>query len=121
MSEIRFFLIYGQYREGINYSEEQVRTVINNLRTFKNLVKKIQEKSIGIIPPHTLLLKGGWEDHELKKTFAENMDNDLNVKGAFDGLHKIVSGMKNENMSAGEASGIIQTMKEIDEVFKVVF
>ena len=121
ITEIRLFLIYGHYRERINYSYENMRIAVDKLRTFKKLVKTIEEKSQEIIPPHPPLVKGGWGDYQLKRTFSENMDNDLDVKGAFDGLYKTVSGIKIEELQPGEASGIIRTLKEIDQVFKVIF
>jgi hypothetical protein len=49
------------------------------------------------------------------------MDNDLNVKGAFDALYKILSEIRTENLKPLEASGIIHTLKEIDEVCKVIY
>jgi cysteinyl-tRNA synthetase len=115
MSEVRFFLIYGQYRERINYSEKQMRMVVNNLRTFRRFIKQIdnKEKKIPDSRGKTIQI--------LKKTFAEHMDNDLNVQKAFDGLYSILYGIKTENLSSGEAAGIIKTIKEIDEVFRVIF
>ena len=58
---------------------------------------------------------------ELKKTFSENMDNDLDVQGAFDGLYKIISSINISDLKPGEASGIIQVLREIDEILKVIF
>jgi hypothetical protein len=49
------------------------------------------------------------------------MDNDLNMKKAFDGLYKIVSDIKIDELKPVDASGIIKTLKGIDEVFKVFF
>jgi hypothetical protein len=49
------------------------------------------------------------------------MGNDLDVKGSFDGLDMIISDIKVDEMKTGEASQIIKTLREIDEVFKVVF
>jgi cysteinyl-tRNA synthetase len=121
MSEIRFFLIYGHYRERINYSEMQMRLTVNKLRTFKSLVNKIRKRTKEIIHHHQSLLKGGREDYMIKNVFTENMDNDLDVKGAFDGIYEIISGINVEELKPGEASGIIKTLREIDEVFRVVF
>jgi cysteinyl-tRNA synthetase len=115
ITEIRFFLIYGHYRERINYSYENMRIAVDKLRTFKKLVKTIEKKSIQ---------KFGLEReivYKLKRTFSENMDNDLDVKGAFDGLYKTVSGIKIEDLQPCEASGVIRTLKEIDKVFRVIF
>jgi len=120
-SEIRFFLIYGHYRDRINYSDGHMRIAVDKLRTFKRLVKKINEKTQGIMPPHRPLVKWGWGDYRLKRAFSENMDNDLDVRGAFDGLYKILSALKIEELHPKEALGITRILREIDEVFKVIF
>ncbi|MFZ3136251.1 MAG: hypothetical protein WA126_02540 [Thermodesulfovibrionales bacterium] len=49
------------------------------------------------------------------------MDNDLNVKRAFDGLYTILSSMHVDTLKPAEAAGIITILREIDEVFKVIF
>jgi hypothetical protein len=43
------------------------------------------------------------------------------VREAFDGLHKILSGVSVDELTPGEASGIVTTMKGIDGVLKVIF
>ena len=46
LSEIRFFLIYGHYREKLHYSE-LMRETADKLRNFKTKVKDIERKSAG--------------------------------------------------------------------------
>jgi cysteinyl-tRNA synthetase len=113
--EIRFFLVYGHYRERLDYSDKQVHLVTEKLRTFKRLVDKINAKASyrshfqGKVPQN------------LRSAFTRHMDNDLNMKKAFDGLYKIVSDVKIDELKPVDASGIIKTLKGIDEVFKVFF
>jgi cysteinyl-tRNA synthetase len=114
MAEIRFFLIYGHYRERINYSEKQMGMVIEKLRSLKIIIKKIQYKA-GIKPD--------LNSNAVKSLniFSKNMDNDLNVKRAFDGLYTILSSVHVDTLKPAEAAGIITTLRDIDEVFKVIF
>ena len=49
------------------------------------------------------------------------MDNDLNVKNAFDGICSVISEIKTDDLKPAEAAGIIKTLREIDEVLKVIF
>ena len=49
------------------------------------------------------------------------MDNDLNTKEAFDGIYKIISRINIDKLNPVDASGVINTLKKIDEVFKVIF
>jgi hypothetical protein len=49
------------------------------------------------------------------------MDNDLDVKGAVDGLYRIIPELKTDELKPAEAGGIIRTLTEIDSVLKVIF
>ena len=116
MSEIRFFLIYGHYRERIDYSDKNMELVTGELRRFRKLVRKIKNKAG--------LQSYSFESRiaqRIKNIFTGNMDDDLNVKKAFDGLYEIISGANTDTLKAGEAAAVIRTLKEIDEVFRVFF
>lgn len=115
ISEIRFFLIYGRYRERMNYSENHIRSTADKLRSLQKLVKNIEGRS-GTKPDLS-----GKIVRKMKNSFTEYMDNDLNVKGAFDGVYAILADVKTDKLNPGGASGIIKTLREIDEVFKVIF
>jgi cysteinyl-tRNA synthetase len=115
MPEIRFFLIYGHYRERINYSEKQMGMAIEKLRSLKTIIKKIKYKA-GIKPD----VKSN-AVKSLINIFSKNMDNDLNVKRAFDGIYTILSSVHIDTLKPAEAAGIITILREIDEVFKVIF
>lgn len=129
MAEIRFFLIYGHYRERVNYSDKQMHLAVSKLRTFKRLVSKIKKRAVEIIRPRPPFLKAlacrpsgrRWEDYKIKKIFTEKMNSDLNVKETFDGLYEAISDIRTYMLNPSEASGIIKTLKEIDGVFKVIF
>jgi cysteinyl-tRNA synthetase len=115
MAEIRFFLTYGHYRQRIDYSDKNMQIVARKLRTLKKLVRKINHKA------------GRGPDLEskivqrMKNRFIESMDDDLNVKKAFDGLYETISGVNMDTLKEDEAAGIIKTLKEIDDVFRVIF
>jgi cysteinyl-tRNA synthetase len=113
--EIRFFLVYGQYRERINYSDGQMRLITDKLRTFQGLMRRINAHASVTADFQGKIVKC------IRKTFSKHMDNDLNVKGAFDELYNILSDIKIDDLNPVEASGITNTLKEIDEVLKVVF
>ena len=58
---------------------------------------------------------------DLEKNFTGNMDDDLNVKKAFDGICNVVSEIKTDDLNPAEAAGVITILRKIDEVFKVIF
>ena len=114
-AEIRFFLIYGHYRARIGFSERQLHADVDKLRSFRSIVKKMDSKAAHKAD------SGGKTVQSLRKIFARHMDDDLNVKEAFDGLYRIVSNVKIADLGPAEASGITETLKEMDEVFRVIF
>ncbi len=115
MAEIRFFLIYGHYREKLNYSDRLMSLTATNLRTFRNMVIAIKKKAAKNPAPVDRI------GNILRKTFTGHMDNDLHVRDAFDGIFEIVAGINVNELNPSEATGIIKTLKDIDDFLKVIF
>jgi cysteinyl-tRNA synthetase len=115
LSEIRFSLIYGRYRERLHYSDTSMQEAANILRGFRTKVKAIERMSSKHRDSRSPSAR------RMKNMFADKMDNNLNVKDAFDGLYDIVSGIDLKVLKSHEAGGIITTLQEIDEVLKVIF
>ncbi len=113
--EQRFFLIYGQYGRNLNYSERNIAAAAEKLRDFRGMTIKLKKKAAKAAPAE------GDIPAMLKKVFNENMDNDLDVKGAFDGLQKAVSRINVAELKPAEAAGIVKVLKEIDSVLQVIF
>jgi cysteinyl-tRNA synthetase len=115
INEIRFFLIYGHYRQRLNYSKDKMRSAVDKLRKFRQRVRNIGKKAGQSAYIDGSVVQG------LKQTFVEKMENDLGVKGAFDGLYEALSEIEVKTLECTEASGIINTLQEIDRVLKVIF
>ena len=115
IKEIRFFLIYGHYRQRLNYSNEDMRSAADKLKRFRDTVRNIEKRA-----GHRVYLHGSIVQ-TLKQAFVDKMDNDLDVRGAFDELYGRLSEIKVEALEPGEASGIISALREIDGVLKVIF
>ena len=114
MSEIRFFLIYGHYREKLDYSDQNMRSAVEKLRTFREMVVKIEGRANQGADLHGSIVQ------RIKDTFAENMDNDLDVRGAFDGLYGVLSEIAIEELKPAEALGMMKTLRKIDDVLRVI-
>jgi len=121
MSEIRFFLIYGQYRDRLNYSERQMRMTVDKLRYFKDRVKSFERISRTKIASSNPSTRSGLKNLRIENSFIQGMDNDLNVREAFDSLHEKISGVRMNELLPAEASGIIKVFREIDRVLQVIF
>ena len=114
IGEIRFFLIYGHYRETLNYSDKNMRSAADKLRAFREMVNEVKgraDRETDLDEEVTRRIKG---------IFSERMDEDLDVRGAFDGLYGVLSELDRENLKSVEASAIVKALREIDGVLMVI-
>jgi cysteinyl-tRNA synthetase len=115
MSQIRFFLINGHYREKLDYSDENMRRAAQRLKKFTEMVGAIEKRADQQADPRGPFVQ------RIRGTFAEEMDNDLNVRGAFDGLYGVLSEIERDELKPSQASGIMKALREIDGVLRVIF
>ena len=115
IQDIRFFLIYCHYRQRLNYSDENMRFAVDKLRKFRRIVRTIEKKMAPKASPDIKVVQ------RLKKDFEEKMNIDLDVTEAFNDLYQILSTMNTAALGINEASGIIQALREIDGVLKIIF
>lgn len=114
-AEIRFFLIYSHYRRTLNYSDHAISVTTGKLRSLR--------RTIGLL---TKKMRPGEDavsarSRNIKKCFGEHMDNDLDVKQAFDEVYDTIMQISPSATTPGEAAAIIGTLKEIDQVLQVLF
>ena len=118
--QMRFFLINRHYRKHLNFSYEKLDASSRRLHTFKNMVQNLRNAE----SPNP--------SEEAKKlmcaivpSFEEAMNDDLNVKGAFDSLFAIVSKLHSligkDRLSAQDAKLALEELERIDRVLKIVF
>ena len=112
IGEVRFFLIYGHYREKLNYSEGNMRRAVEKLRAFRKMVNAIEKRA------GREAELDGEVTRRIKGIFSERMDDDLDVKGAFDGLYGALAEL--EDLKPVEASAIMRALREIDGVLRVI-
>ena len=119
---IRFFLIYGHYRQKLNFTSIKYTQACKRLIQFQNLVKNLggEEVTTQISSEKTTELMA-----KLTLDFEENMNNNLQVKDAFDRLYTTVSKLvmlKNKSqLSLKDSNEAITKLKAIDQVFQVIF
>lgn len=110
---IRFFLFYGHYRKKLNFSYEKMAGAAKNLDKFKSRVKLINKKASGC--------KKFDKADMIISAFTEHMNNDLDIKSAFDSVNEIVSSIEPKDIKSAEAGAIIKALKKIDAVMQVIF
>ena len=113
--EIRFFLIYGHYRRNLNFSDATMDAAVGRLRKFRDSLGKIRARGKAAAPVSCLISR------QLRSAFSEKMDDDLNVKAAFDALQEVLHDVKVKDLMPGEALHVTETLREIDSVLQVIF
>jgi len=117
--EIRFFLLSTHYRKPLNFSFGAMDTARNTIRRLDNCIQRLLHYAPG----------KGYGDidqciYDVKKGFAESMDDDLNVSGAMASVSEFVRKI-NVPLSKGELDererdSIIDTMRKIDSVLGIM-
>jgi cysteinyl-tRNA synthetase len=117
---VRFFLIYEHYRKKLNFTFKKLTETSQRLDAFKGMVQNLR-KAKSANPSEKAEKLGG----SLVSSFDENMNNDLDVKAAFDELYETVSElhglMKEERLSAEDANAAMSGLHRIDSVLQVIF
>jgi cysteinyl-tRNA synthetase len=99
----------------LNFSDEAMRSAAEKLRALRKQIRRIERKAKGRTS------KTGELGSRIEEVFGKKMDDDLNVKEAFDNVYEIVMAVDTTTLTQSEAGGIIAALKNIDEVVKVLF
>jgi cysteinyl-tRNA synthetase len=113
-AQVRFFLCYGHYRDELDFSDQAMAATTGRLSEFRrrvNAVAGAAGKEHG----------DGVEASLLRSVFLKEMDNDLNVKEAFDGLDRLLSQIRIRDLRPGDARDVVDVLRQIDQVLQVIF
>jgi cysteinyl-tRNA synthetase len=118
--EIRFFLIYGQYRARLNFTPERLTQAAAKLRAARELIEVIRGAggSVKCSDPEVLDLS-----RRLTREFALHMDADLDVKGAFEAivrtLHQLAHLTTEHRITGADAQNMLDSLTQVDQVLQV--
>ncbi|MCF8093963.1 MAG: class I tRNA ligase family protein [Desulfobacteraceae bacterium] len=119
---IRFFLIYGNYRKPVNLNPDRLHCARGRVDTFRAMVRRIEDQNrhpAGNTAEALELVK------RLEPDFENSMNEDLNVKSAFDRLYGSVSRLLDlameGRMSAECIKAMQKSLKRIDRVLQVIY
>jgi cysteinyl-tRNA synthetase len=113
-AEIRFFLIYGHYREKLSYTKRRMQATAEKLRLLREQVRAVAERAGQAAPV------AGIHARKMREAFRSNMDQDLGVRDAFESLARELGAMTSGTVAAEEAAAVIALLGEIDAVFRVI-
>ena len=116
--QLRFFLIYGSYRRKLNFTFEKLAETSRKLASLKNMIKDLQEGQ-GSSSKQDM----GSIIESIVPRFENGMNNDLDVKAAFDSLHETIGelhGMR-EPLSVKHSKNLLNELRKIDSVLQCIF
>jgi cysteinyl-tRNA synthetase len=118
---IRFFFIYGHYRQKMNFTFKKYNQVCNRLKSFRGLVNKLSIKGA----KQTSSSEAKRLVRKITEDFKVNMNNDLHVKDAFDSLYttisKLVKLKEKQQLSAEDSKEAIEKLKAVDYVLQIIY
>jgi cysteinyl-tRNA synthetase len=117
-SQLRFFLIYSPYRKKLNFTLDKFVQTTQKLNSFKNMVSELQntktfnqtETQQGIIS-------------KITSDFESKMNNDLDVKSAFDYLAETIMKLHaiRTSLSSKDIKNLLNALKKVDSVLQCIF
>ena len=115
---LRFYLIYGPYREEMDFTFEKLAKVSQQLDALRSMITDLQASN----QPREKC-QGDSYVGRLTSEFEAHMDNNLDVKGAFDTLKETVTQIhKNrKTLSGEEIKNVLSDLHRIDTVLMCLF
>jgi len=117
---LRFFVLSAHYRSQIDYSENKIGQIKNQLERIDEFVTKLKTQS-SKLKTTTQNLKLD----EVKKAFKAAMEDDFNTPKAFavifDLINKGNSLIVKNKMAPADAREILKFFRKIDKVFNFIF
>ncbi len=112
---LRFFLIYGGYREERDFTYQKLGEVKLRLDELRGMAEDLADaNSAGQerIKPNTIT-----------DAFEEHMNCDLDVKGAFDAVAEKIKAIheKRASYDVGELKKVLDELRRIDSVLQCIF
>ncbi len=119
-THVRFFLIYGAYEKKRNFTWQKLAEAKRLLDDFRREVKEIEAVRSTSSSKRTKALIGS-----LWSGFEHHMDDDLDVKRAFDSLRLKVSLLRRfaqeGKLSVSDSENFVSDLKRVDCVLQVIF
>ena len=115
---LRFFLTYGPYRKKLNFTMEKLAETSRKLDAFKSMVWELQIRKTRSSNAETEGYKGS-----IVFAFEKAMNNDLDLKTAFNGLYETLRGlhMMRDSLTAKDIKNINGDLHRVDSVLQFIF
>jgi len=113
-AELRFFLIYGPYREKMDFTFERLRQASMQLNSLRCMISDLQHIAASDRCPADSCMG------RLRGVFEVHMNNDLDVKGAFDSLVQTITEIHQRRaaLDSVEIKNVLGDLAAIDVVLQ---
>jgi cysteinyl-tRNA synthetase len=117
-AQLRFYLIYGGYRDALDFTYEKLSEASRVLELLRGIVGDLQRAQ----QPRDSC-RGNSYVSRLSAEFEAHMNNDLDVKGAFDTLSLTVSEVHKKlgTLPMEEIENVVSDLRRIDSVLMCLF
>jgi cysteinyl-tRNA synthetase len=115
--QLRFFLIYAPYREELNFTFDALSETSKKLDVVRGMIADLQHMEA------SEECQGDSYVGRLRGEFEAHMNNDLDVKGAFDSLSRTVAEIhqKKQTFAEAELKNVLADLEKIDSVLQCLF
>jgi cysteinyl-tRNA synthetase len=116
--QLRFFLIYRHYRQKLNFTFERFAQATQKLDSFRIMVADFEKRK-----PFSQSEKQETQTNEITAGFEKCMNNDLDVKSAFDNIYETISDFheKRQSLSDKEVKNMLNGLHRVDSVLQCIF
>ena len=113
--DLRFFLIYGDYREKLNFTFVLLAQRKMQLEGLRHMIKELQQMCSNT--------ETSAVDEEITGLFEGHMNNDLDVKAAFDSIYEAVAKIHKKQTTLGteKVKKVINSLYRADSVLQCLF
>jgi cysteinyl-tRNA synthetase len=117
-AQIRFFLIYGFYREKLNFTFDRFAEVSRKLDEVRGMVADLAKTTGGNGRADAEGLVG-----KIAADFESHLNNNLDVAGAFDSLTQTLQKIheKRDSLPAAASKKVIGELRQVDSVLQCLF
>ena len=116
-AQVRFFLIYGPYRKKRNFTFEVFAQTIPKLDSFRSMIADLKQ-----VKPNSQTETEAGLASKITGDFEGCMNNDLDVKSAFDSLYQTISKLheKRQSLSGKDIKNVLDALSKIDVVLQCI-
>ncbi len=117
-AQLRFFLIYFPYRKKLNFTFDKFVQTTQKLDSFKNMVADLQQTKSS----NKIEMQEG-HINKITSDFESYMNNNLDVKSAFDNIAKTIMELHKIRMSLSSKNikNLIIALEKVDSVLQCIF